>query len=231
MPAKSCTNIETAPFNIPQVDLAKQNSSIRIPRMALNTVIGASGRVGGIDRAFATFAEYDQVFGLTHDIHSFNALLLALSKYRSPTVISMIKIFNDMEARGIQPNDLSFTYLLNVMADKNDLSSLSSTLSIIRERNIRPRGRSLRRAAYAAVDLGQLDLLEELKAFMRTPIGTSSSGTSFPPSPLLYAFETTLKRKLQKIGKPIDKSSNEADTTLSVKENQLQSRQETEKTE
>lgn len=195
------------------MELAKQNSNI--PGMALNAVVGASGRVGGIDRAFATFAEYDKVFGLTHDVHSYNSLLLAMSKHRHPNVLSMIAIFRDMENKGIAPNELSFSYLLYVMADTNDLSSLNNTISIMTERKICPRGRALRRVAYAAFDLNQMELFEQLKAIMR--IAVDRYGRALPPSSLLYAFEKTMKRKMKGLGKPIDKfgtvsSTNERDT-------------------
>lgn len=190
-----------------QVELARQNSSTRIPRMALNAVIGASGKVGGVDRAFATFAEYDKVFGLNHDIHSYNALLFATSKFRNSKVLSMLSIFQDMERKGIEPNYLSFSYLLDLMADRNDLSTLPTTLNIMGDRGIRPRGRSLRRVAYAALDLGKLDLLDELKQLMKSPgLNACETGRSNPPTPLLYSFEQTLKRKEKKIGTAIQKA-------------------------
>lgn len=174
--------------------------------MALNAVIGASGRVGGVDRAFATFAEYDKVFGLSHDIHSYNALLLATSKHRNSKVLSMLAIFKDMESKGISPDSLSFSYLLEVMSDRNDLSGLENTLIIMKERGIRPSGRALRRSAYAACDLEKFDLVDALTAFMKTPLSIAADPKRFsPPTPLLYSFERALRRKISKIGKPIDK--------------------------
>ena len=120
----------------------------------------------------------------------------------------MLSIFEDMESKGIMPNRLSFSYVLDVMSDSGDLSCLSNILNIIRDRKIQPRGRSLRRVAYVAADLDLIDLVDEIKSIMLYPVtGTGNFATSrkLPPVPLLYCFEKTLKRKARGIGKIIVK--------------------------
>jgi hypothetical protein len=83
------------------VELRRLDSTRKIPAIALNSVITAAGRVGHVDRAFATFQEYKSVFGLEYDVHSYNALLGACAMSKNPKVMAILAIIQDMEVRTI----------------------------------------------------------------------------------------------------------------------------------
>jgi hypothetical protein len=145
------------------VDLCRQSEDRKIPKYAITTIISAAGRMGQFDRAFATFTEYSTLFSLEHDVHSYNALLAATARHRTPRVISLLQILQDMESQGIQPDRASFSFLIDVMAESGDLDHLPTTLKIMADRHINALSRSIRRAAYCAVDLHKDELLPELK--------------------------------------------------------------------
>lgn len=54
---------------------------------ALNCIILGSANIWDVDRAYQTFAAIDSTFGLTPDIHSYNALLFAFGKLGKVTLI------------------------------------------------------------------------------------------------------------------------------------------------
>lgn len=137
-----------------------------MPKYALTTVVSAAGRMGQNDRAFATFIEYVNLFGLKHDIHSYNALLAAMARHNTPRVLPLLKILQEMESLGIKPNSTSFMYLIEVMTESGDMSSLPAALKMMEDRQITVRGRTLRRAAYRAVDDRNDELLVQLKKAM-----------------------------------------------------------------
>ena len=45
----------------------------------------AAGRTGQIDRAFATFQEYEDLFGYRKSVATFNALLFATVRSKQPS--------------------------------------------------------------------------------------------------------------------------------------------------
>ena len=76
-----------------------------------------------MDRAFATFQEIGTIFDLQRDVHSYNSLLMANScvlSYESK-LTHMFSILQDMESRGIVPDALSFSILLEVRSKSNGL--------------------------------------------------------------------------------------------------------------
>lgn len=150
--------------------------------------------MGQYDRAFATFTEYSTMFGLTHDIDSYNALLAASARHKYPRVLPLLQILQDMETQGIAPNSVSFSYLIDVMSESGDLSSLSKTLQMMDDRGVSARPRSLRRAAYRAVELDRDDLVQELKKAMaskKTPFFTPRH-----PDNLHHFFKVYLDKKM-----------------------------------
>ena len=58
----------------------QEGYQVAIPRLALNAIIMAAGRMGQLDRAFASFQEYTALFGLTADTAAYNALLYATAR-------------------------------------------------------------------------------------------------------------------------------------------------------
>lgn len=54
---------------------------------ALNCIILGSANIWDVDRAYQTFAAIEATFGLTPDIHSYNALLCAFGKLGKVTSV------------------------------------------------------------------------------------------------------------------------------------------------
>lgn len=74
----------------PQVMLA--------PRIVLDALVEASGRLGMADRAFAIFQDYNNLFDVTPDIHSYNSLLSACAVQRKVNMNAIFTVFQELEA-------------------------------------------------------------------------------------------------------------------------------------
>lgn len=166
----------------------------KVPKYALTTVISAAGRIGQNDRAFATFTDYTSIFGLTHDLHSYNSLLAAMARHRYPRVIPMLQILQEMEQNGLLPDSFSFMYLIDVMTECGDMSALLKVLEMMEQRQIVVRPRSLRRAAYIAVEQNKDELLPALKKAMAPPRRLARQRH---PDNLHHFFKAHLDKKIR----------------------------------
>jgi len=109
------------------VDLVR--STENVPIMILNSIIIAYGRIYKPDQAFATFQEYKTLFGMTPDILTYNALLLAVSYNARIETSTVLQIFEDMENNNVKADDMSFSLLIDNMVDNNNLDSLDAIFS------------------------------------------------------------------------------------------------------
>jgi len=151
------------------VELVRRNVSV--PRMTLNAVIMAAGRMGQIDRSFATFKEYKTLFNCDPDIYAYNALLFACASFRDSNVNTLLSIFQDMETAGVSPDAVSFSILLQSMADCQDLHSLGPVLDMIVENGFRVRSRPLRCVAVVAANQCNWACVEKIKTVLETQEG------------------------------------------------------------
>ena len=137
-----------------------------IPRLLVNAIIIAAGKMGQLDRSFATFQEYHTVFGLIPDLHAYNALLAAISLSKIPNINAMFPIFQDIEDAGFKPNGLSYSYLLNVMVETNNLDGYEEIISHmnddIKNINITQLHRSMRRLAIACAKKNNWNDVEKI---------------------------------------------------------------------
>jgi hypothetical protein len=108
-----------------------EGSAPAVPRLALNAVIMAAGRMGQPDRAYATFQEYHALFGLTCDTAAHNALLYATARSKQPSPSAMLSILQNMEDAGFQPDGVSYALLLEVMMETGNASSCLQILQHI----------------------------------------------------------------------------------------------------
>jgi len=145
------------------VDLVRGN--YLVPRMALNSIIMAAGHMGQIDRAFATFQEYESLFDMKYDLHSYNALLWASAKHRNARVNTLLTIIQEMEDKGFRPNGYSFSILLESMSETGELVGLEDLIMHMKNENVVASGRALRRIAVIAAKASQwkeVDLLIDM---------------------------------------------------------------------
>jgi hypothetical protein len=146
------------------VELVRGN--MIVPRMTLNAVIMAAGRMGQIDRSFATFKEYKTLFNLVPDVHAYNALLFACATFRDANVGTLLSVLQDMESASLSPNSVSFSILLQTMADCEDLSSFGPVAEVIAEQGIRVRSRALRCVAVTAAKQGDWATVDQIKKLL-----------------------------------------------------------------
>ena len=111
------------------VDLARRN--VKVPKLAVNAIILSCGRLSKVDKAFATFQEYDLIFKLGQPKRStFNSLLGAVARSSAPSSLGMLSVMQDMDdanaaavAKGssaVTPDSLTHALLLEVLAQKLD---------------------------------------------------------------------------------------------------------------
>ena len=146
------------------VELVRGN--LAVPPMTLNAVIMAAGRMGQIDRSFATFKEYKSLFNLDVDVHAYNALLFACSSFRDSNVGTLLSVLQDMDSAGISPNSVSFSILLQTMADCEDLTSLGPVADATVALGLRLRPRALRCVAVTAAKQGDWACVERVRTML-----------------------------------------------------------------
>lgn len=148
------------------VELVRTN--IAVPTFALAVVIRAAGRSLKIDRSFATFQECSTLFNTVPNVHLYNALQFAIAKSSNPMIITMLKIFENMEAAGVKPNADSYSILFECMADSGELIGFTDILHHMQSMNIVPTERSLRRIAIRIAEKKDESVLCEILSIMRS---------------------------------------------------------------
>ncbi|KAI3817325.1 hypothetical protein L1987_11114 [Smallanthus sonchifolius] len=94
---------------------------------ALNCVILGCANIWDVDRAYQTFSAMESSFGLTPDIHSYNALLCAFGKLHKRD--EAVKVFEHLVSLGVKPNAKSYALLVDAHLIKRDLQAALSTIN------------------------------------------------------------------------------------------------------
>ncbi|CAN0929383.1 Pentatricopeptide repeat-containing protein At1g26460, mitochondrial [Linum grandiflorum] len=93
---------------------------------ALNCVILGCANVWDLDRAYQTFEAIGPSFGLTPDIHSYNALMFAFGRMKKTSEAS--EVFKHMEGLGIKPNAMSYSLIVDAHLINRDAKAAISTI-------------------------------------------------------------------------------------------------------
>ncbi|KAI4328538.1 hypothetical protein L6164_020884 [Bauhinia variegata] len=88
---------------------------------ALNCVILGCANIWDLDRAYQTFEAIGSTFGLTPDIHSYNALMHAFGKLKKTHEAS--KVFEHFVGVGVKPNATSYSVLVDAHLINRDVKS------------------------------------------------------------------------------------------------------------
>ncbi|KAL0420879.1 UNVERIFIED_CONTAM: Pentatricopeptide repeat-containing protein, mitochondrial [Sesamum latifolium] len=105
---KGFTTLDTVYYQLERLSLADSPyKSIA----ALNCIILGCANIWDIDRAYQTFNAIDATFGLTPDIHSYNALICAFGKLSKRD--EAVKVFQHFVALGVKPNMTTYSLLLD----------------------------------------------------------------------------------------------------------------------
>ncbi|XP_031274453.1 pentatricopeptide repeat-containing protein At1g26460, mitochondrial [Pistacia vera] len=78
---------------------------------ALNCIILGCANIWDLDRAYQTFEAIGSSFGLTPDIHSYNALMYAFGKLKKTFEAS--RVFEHLISLGVKPNAMSYSLLVD----------------------------------------------------------------------------------------------------------------------
>ncbi|KAL0408740.1 UNVERIFIED_CONTAM: Pentatricopeptide repeat-containing protein, mitochondrial [Sesamum radiatum] len=103
---------------------------------ALNCIILGCANIWDVDRAYQTFSAIDSSFGLTPNIHSYNALICAFGKLSKRD--EAVKVFEHFVALGVKPNATTYSLLIDAHLIKRDpKAALSMIDEMVRRRCIR----------------------------------------------------------------------------------------------
>lgn len=156
-----------------------------VPTIVLDAIVEGFGKIDQTNRAFSTFQEYDALFHVKPDIHSYNSLLTSVASSQHINMQTMLSIFQDFDADPnnpsavkCQPNSKSFSILYEAMADCGDLRVFDAVTKHMEEmqtetrsgrkvKGVVPSERSMRRIILAfgrkqtEADWAKVDQLKE----------------------------------------------------------------------
>ncbi|GFP87314.1 pentatricopeptide repeat-containing protein at1g26460 mitochondrial [Phtheirospermum japonicum] len=85
---------------------------------ALNCVILGCANTWDVDRAYQTFHAIDSTFGLTANVHSYNALICSFGKLNKSD--EAMKVFEHFVGTGVKPNATTYSLLIDALLVKRD---------------------------------------------------------------------------------------------------------------
>jgi Pentatricopeptide repeat domain len=163
--ARSVSTLDQVYFSL--VDVLRADG--QAAKLCLDSVVLGAGKRGTVDRAFATFQEYQTLFSVRPDVVSYNALLCAAAHTRAPTVQTFLKIFERMESDNVTPDGTSFSYLFETMVETSDFKDLDAVIGHMKALQIVPSARSVRRLAVEQAKLGEWGRVDDLQELLRHP--------------------------------------------------------------
>ncbi|KAF9624168.1 hypothetical protein IFM89_008106 [Coptis chinensis] len=142
---------------------------------ALNCILLGCANIWDLNRAYETFVAFSKNFGLTPDIHSYNALMYAYGKLKKIDEAS--SVFDHLTSMGVKPN--ATTYALLVDAHVTNLDA-KAALSVIDEEvkvGFKPSKdmlQKVRRRSIREFDYESFDRVEELARTFKIRMGSDN---------------------------------------------------------
>jgi pentatricopeptide repeat protein len=102
-----------------------------VPRLLLDAIVEATGKLQLSERAFSVFQEYTPVFRVTPDVNSYNALLSSCAQQRKVVISAIFAIFQEMEANNIEANEESFSILLQAITTCKEFDIYEQVRSLL----------------------------------------------------------------------------------------------------
>nr|XP_043613323.1 pentatricopeptide repeat-containing protein At1g26460, mitochondrial [Erigeron canadensis]XP_043613324.1 pentatricopeptide repeat-containing protein At1g26460, mitochondrial [Erigeron canadensis] len=103
---------------------------------AVNCVILGCANIWDVDRAYQTFSAMESSFGLTPDVHSYNALLCAFGKLHKRD--EAVKVFEHMVSLDVKPNTNTYALLVDAHLTKRDTKGALSSINDMVVSGFRP---------------------------------------------------------------------------------------------
>ncbi|XP_042021939.1 pentatricopeptide repeat-containing protein At1g26460, mitochondrial-like [Salvia splendens] len=140
---------------------------------ALNCVILGCANIWDVDRAYQTFSAIDESFGLSPDVHSYNALICAFGKLGKRD--EAVKVFEHFVGKGLKPNATTYSLLIDAHLVKRDPKAALSVVDEMVIAGYKPSKdilQKVRRRCFRELDYESDDKVEaltkQLKIRMRT---------------------------------------------------------------
>lgn len=174
-----------------------QSHNARVPRVVLDAMVIAFGRLNMHDRAFAIFQEYEPLFKVQPNLHSYNSLLHATTLASSCTTKHVFVLFETMENLGktqpaLAPDATSYSTLINylITARENSLADQLSNYLLESSQTLEPYAWR-RLATYHAVR-GHRDKIDKIYERMK-----ECSPTKSVPKFLMDKVDQLLAKRTQ----------------------------------
>ncbi|KAJ8548009.1 hypothetical protein K7X08_021245 [Anisodus acutangulus] len=129
----------------------------------LNCVILGCANIWDIDRAYQTFAAIESSFGLTPDIHSYNALIYAFGKLSKRDEAT--KVYEHFMDLGVKPNEMTYSLLVDAHLIKREPKAAISVVDEMVHAQYKPSKemlKKIRRRCTREMDYESDDRVEEL---------------------------------------------------------------------
>ncbi|KAH9612060.1 hypothetical protein KSS87_014473 [Heliosperma pusillum] len=111
---------------------------------ALNCVVLGCANTWDLDRAYQTFEAISSSFGLTPNLHSYNALMYAFGKLRKAQEAA--RVFEHLSSLGMKPNAMSYTLLVDAHLVNRDAKAALCVLEAMIEAGFEPTRATLLKA-------------------------------------------------------------------------------------
>ncbi|KAJ8774534.1 hypothetical protein K2173_016980 [Erythroxylum novogranatense] len=142
---------------------------------ALNCIILGCANIWDLDRAYQTFEAIGSSFGLTPDIHSYNALMYAFGRLKKTAETS--EVFEHLISLGIKPNAMSYSLLVDAHIINRDAKSALSVINEMVSAGFVPSKltlKSVRRRCIREMDYESNDLVGDLAKQFKIRMGAET---------------------------------------------------------
>ncbi|XP_021910183.1 pentatricopeptide repeat-containing protein At1g26460, mitochondrial, partial [Carica papaya] len=142
---------------------------------ALNCVILGCANIWDLDRAYQTFEAISSSFGLTPDIHSYNALMYAFGKLKKTFEAS--RVFEHLVSVGVKPNATSYSLLVDAHLINRDPKAALSVIEKMVNAGFTPSRetlRKVRRRCSREMDYESDDCVEALAKKFQIRLGSEN---------------------------------------------------------
>ncbi|KAF5191093.1 Pentatricopeptide repeat-containing protein [Thalictrum thalictroides] len=142
---------------------------------ALNCVVLGCANIWDLNRAYQTFEAISSSFGLTPDIHSYNALMSAFGKLKQTFEAS--RVFDHLVSLGVKPNETSYALLVDAHLINRDAKAAISVIDDMVTAGFKPSKvmlKKVRRRCVREFDYESDDRVEDLAKRFKIRMGTEN---------------------------------------------------------